>query len=180
MSAGFGVNRLVPASADSKVPAFGNDDFEARMPDTAQHLCGPIRRMVIHDNHVEFKISALNQGALSGVENCPLTIPNRDDNAGFYWKCFRCSRNFLEVRPQPGTDSFEMRRRDALHFDLVIAIARIHIVELLLIRRPCITHRRTVQRFRNPHDGVFSEILNRRSYSPPHFHVPSIPSVDSC
>ena len=75
--------------------------------------------MVIDDDHVEFEISALGEGALNGVENCPLAIPNRDDDAGFYRKCFRWSGNFLEVRLQPGADSFEMRRRDGLHFDLV-------------------------------------------------------------
>ena len=111
--------------------------------------------MVIDDDHVEFEISALDEGALNRVENCPLAILNRDDDAGFYWKRFCVSWNFLEVRLQPGADSFEMRRRNAFHFDLVVAIARIHIVELLLIRRPRINRRRAVQRFGNPHDGVF-------------------------
>src|SRR5208282_357369 len=111
--------------------------------------------MVIDDDYIEFEIGALDEGALNGVKNCPLAIPNRDNDAGFYWKCFRGSWNFLEVRLQPGADSFEMRRRDALHFDLVIAIARINIIELLLTRRPRINHRRAVQRFGNPHDGVF-------------------------
>src|SRR6266852_5772881 len=100
--------------------------------------------MVIDDDHIEVEISALDEGALNGVKNRPLTIPNRDDDAGFDWKCFRCSRNFLEVRLQPGTDSFEMRRCNALHFDLVIAIARIHIVELLLTRPLRINYRRAV------------------------------------
>ena len=48
-----------------------------------------------------------------------------------------------------------MRRRDALHFDLVVAIARIDIVELLLTRRTRISGRRGVHRLGNPHDGVF-------------------------
>src|SRR5216683_6008502 len=149
------VNRLVPASADSKVPAFGNDVFHPRIADTAQDFRRSIGRMIIDHDHIKFEISALGEGALNGVENCPLAIPNRDNDAGFYRKCFRRGWNALEVRLQPGANSFEMRRRDALHLDLIITIARIYIIELLLTRRPRIDHRRVVQRFGNPHDSVF-------------------------
>ena len=131
--------------------------------------------MVIDDDHIEFEISALGEGALNRVENCPLAIPNRDDDAGFYWKCLCCSRNFLEVRLQPCADSLEMRRRDALHFDLVIAIARIHIVELLLTCRPRINIDALYKGSGIRTMACFSEILNRRSYSPPHFQSLSIP-----
>src|ERR1022692_2571178 len=106
LSAGSGINRLVPASADSQVPAFRNDVFETRIADSAQDLGRPIRRMVIDDDHVEIEISSLNECALNGLENCPLPISNRYDDAGFHWKGFRCGWNFLEVRMQPGIDSF--------------------------------------------------------------------------
>ena len=129
--------------------------FNPRIADPAQDFRRPIGRMIIDDDHIEFEIGALGEGALNGVENCPLAILNRDDDAGFHRKRFRRGWNFLEARLQPGADSFEMRRRDAFHFDLVIAIARIHIIELLLTRRPRIDRRRAVQRFGNPHDGVF-------------------------
>src|ERR1700730_11969007 len=113
------VKRLVPASADSQVPALGNDVLNARIADTAQDFRRPIRRMVIDNDQIEFEIGALGQSALNGVENCPLAIPHRYDDAGFYRKCFRSNWNLIKVRRQPGADSFQMRRRDSLHFDLV-------------------------------------------------------------
>src|SRR5580700_1872503 len=103
--------------------------------------------MVIDDDQIEFEIRALRERTLNGFENSLLAIPDRDDYAGFHWKCFHGSRNFLEVRLQPGTDSFEMRCRNALHFNLVIAIARIHIIELPLTYRPRINYRCAIQRF---------------------------------
>ncbi len=121
--------------------AFGNNAFNPRIVDAAQDFCRPIRRMVIDDDYIEFEISALHEGALNGVEDCPLATSNRNHDAGFYGKCFRCGRNSLELRLQPRTDSFEMRGRDALHFDLIIAIERINIVELLFTGRPRINRR---------------------------------------
>src|SRR5207302_4385223 len=88
------------------------------------------------------------------VENGSLSIPYRYDDACFYRRGFRPIRHFLEARLEPGTDSFEMRRCHALHFNLVIAIARIHIIELLLAGRPHIGERRAVQRLRNSHDRM--------------------------
>jgi len=121
----------------------------------AQDFCRPIVRMVIDNDYVELEVSALDEGTLNGFENCPLAIPNRDDDAGLNWKKFSATGTSPNCGLQACTDSFEMGRRDALHFDLVVAIARIHIVELLLTRRPRINRRRVVQRFGNPHDGVF-------------------------
>src|SRR5579859_6396820 len=47
-----------------------------------------------------------------------------------------------------------MRGRDALHFDLVITIAWIHIIEMLFAGRPRINHRGAVQRFGDALDRV--------------------------
>ena len=80
--------------------------FETRIADTAQDFCRPIRRMVIDDDHIEFEIGALDEDALNGLENCSLAIPHRYDDTGFHRKCFRRGWNLLEVRLQPGADSF--------------------------------------------------------------------------
>src|SRR2546426_8014384 len=108
--------------------------------------------MVIKDDHIEVEIRALGESALYRVENGSLSIPYGYDDAGFYRKCSDPIRHSIEARLEPGTDSFEMRSRHALHFDLVIAIARIHIIELLLTGRPHIGHGGAVQRLRNSND----------------------------
>ena len=85
--------------------------------------------------------------------------------------------NFLEVRRQPGADSFQMRRRDA-------APSRFG-------NRDCADpHNRIAFHLSAAHQGstrytavresarrrVFPEILSLRSYNPPHFQVLSIPA----
>src|SRR5271167_1876725 len=74
LSAVAGVNRLVPASANSQVPAFGNDVLNARIDDSAQDFSRLIGRVVIDNDYVEIEISALDESASNGVENCPLAI----------------------------------------------------------------------------------------------------------
>ena len=63
--------------------------------------------MVIDDDHIEFEIGALGEGALYGVENRPLAISNRYDDAGFYRKCFRS-------RLEPFRSAAATRRRFVL------------------------------------------------------------------
>src|SRR6202044_2942255 len=87
LAAVLGVNRLIPASAYSQVPAFGNDVLDPRIADAAQNFGRPIGRMVVDDDDIEIEISALGEDALNGFENRPLAIANRDDDAGLYRKC---------------------------------------------------------------------------------------------
>ena len=58
LSAVARVNRLVPASADSEIPAFGNEVSDARIAHTAQDFRRAVGRMVIDDDYVEFEIGA--------------------------------------------------------------------------------------------------------------------------
>ncbi len=106
LSAVAGVNRFVPASADSQILASRNEVSDARIADTAQDFRRAIGRMVIDDDYIEFEIGALGEGALYGVQNRPLAISNRYDDAGLYRKCLCSGWNFFEVRLQPGADSF--------------------------------------------------------------------------
>src|SRR6266850_1341666 len=132
----IGINCLVPAPANSKIAALGKNVLEPRIAKPAQDFRGPVGRMVIDDDYVEVEIRALPESALHSVENGSLSIPHGYDDAGLYRRCSRPIRHFLEARLEPGTDSFQMRRCHALHFNLVVAIAWIHIIELLLTGRP--------------------------------------------
>src|SRR5260370_23361466 len=108
--------------------------------------------MVIDHNHVEVEIGVLAEGTLNRVDNDSFAISYGYDDAGFHQKRSCRKWNFLKARLEPHTDSFEMRRRDALHFDLVIAITLIHVIELLLPARPHIDHRRAVQQLGASHE----------------------------
>src|SRR5438067_10858195 len=150
----LGINRLVPASADAEITAFGNHVFEPRIAKPAQDFRGAVGRMIINDDNIEVEIRVLPENTLDGIENGSLSIPYRYDDACFYRKCPGRLRHFFEARLEPGTGSFEVRSCHPLHFDLVIAITRIHIIELLLTGRPHICDGRAVQRLRNSHDRV--------------------------
>ena len=100
---GGGPGRVVGAA----VHAQGLPALERESP---RDPAGPAVRggVVVDHDHVEFEISALSEGALNGVKNCPLAIPNRYDDAGSYRKFFRCVGNLFAHRGQPGADSVAM------------------------------------------------------------------------
>src|ERR1051326_2222405 len=110
--------------------------------------------MVVNHNHIELKIGLLTEHAPDGVDDCSLAISHRYNNAGFQWKFFSRSGNSFESWFQTSADSLEVRRRNLLHFDLVIAVTRIHIVELLLACGTRVGSRCAVQWFGNPYDGM--------------------------
>src|SRR5437763_1574887 len=106
--------------------------------------------MVIDYDNVEVESSFLEQRTLNGVENGSFAVPDRDNDARLHRKLFRHGRQGLETRFEPGADTLEMFGRNSLHFDLIIAILRIDIIELLLTCGPRIQNRCGIERLRNP------------------------------
>src|SRR5208282_2028220 len=74
LTAVAGVNRLVPASADTKVAAFGQDMLDPRIADAAQDFSRAIGGMVVDDDYIEIEISALGEDAFDCFEDCPIAI----------------------------------------------------------------------------------------------------------
>src|SRR6185369_14326326 len=128
--------------------------YKPRIAASPQQLTRSICRMVIHNDDVEVKAGLLSKHALNGIENRSLTIFYRNhDTVAPQELLVRC-RHGLKARLEPGADAFEMLRRDGFHFNLVIAILWIDVVELLLPGRPRVGDRCGIKRLGHAHDGT--------------------------
>src|SRR6267142_14938 len=97
--------------------------------------------MVIDNDDVKSEIGFLAKGTPHSLQNGSLAIPDRDDNAGVHGELLRRSGHLPECRLEICSDPLQMLRSDAFHLDLIVAITRIHIIELLLAGRPRIQNR---------------------------------------
>src|SRR5262249_19788100 len=119
-----GIDGFIPAASYPEISPRRNDMEEPRIGRTPQDLRRPIRRMVVHDYHVEAKIRLLIQNAPNRIKNRLLTVSNRYDDTRLDRKIFHRRRNRPETRLQERTRSFEIFRGNVFHLDLVIAVTR--------------------------------------------------------
>ena len=105
----------------------------------------------------------LRERAAHGVEDRPLAVPDRDDDAGLDRKVSPPRGNRLEARRQQRADPAEVLRREALHVHLVVAVPRVDVVELLFARRPRLPRGSPLERLGDPDEGRRSERRSRRS-----------------
>src|SRR5579885_110631 len=112
--------------------------YEMRIADAAKDFRRPVGGMIVYDYYIEVEIGALGERTPDGIMDGTLAVADRDDDAGFDRKWSGRRRNLVEARLQPCADALEMRRRDLFHLDLIIAIARIYIVELLFAGGPVV------------------------------------------
>jgi hypothetical protein len=111
--------------------------------------------MVIDHDDIEIEIRLLPQNALDGIEDRPLTIPDRNDNAGANRKPLGRNSGRLKLRLELSSGPLEMIGGNLLHFDLKASIFGIDVIELFLARRTYIGDGGGVQRFGNPNDRPF-------------------------
>src|SRR5205823_3192342 len=112
------MNRLIPATTDSKIAAFRNNVLKTRVRDASQDFCRPVGGVIVDHNDIEFKVTILVERTPDGFENRLFTILYRYDNAGFYRKCFCRGSDLLKIGFKPSADPPKMRCGDLLHFDL--------------------------------------------------------------
>ena len=67
---------------------------------------------------------------MDGIEDRSFAILHRYNDAGLDGKFLAGKGNFCESRLEPRTDTFQVPGGNPLHFDLIIAIAGIDIIEL--------------------------------------------------
>src|SRR5690349_14768542 len=100
--------------------------------------------MIVHDNNIETEIGPLIEDAVYRIEDGLFAISDRYDDTCFYRKCFVRSWNGVEIRLEPCRGSLQMRGSDALHFDLILAIPRIDVIELFFACGPHIRGGRAI------------------------------------
>src|SRR5207245_10827071 len=106
------------------------DLFQTLVSYCAQDVRFPIRRMVIDHDNVEIEIRTLAECALDGIKDRSFAILHGYNDAGLDGKFLAGKGNFREARLEPRTDTLQMAGGNLLHFDLIIAIAGIDIIEL--------------------------------------------------
>src|SRR5881396_3859316 len=143
---------FVPASADCQITTVGNDVFKTAVAYFAQDFRCPVRGMVIDHNNVEIEIGTLAECALDGIEDRSFAIFHGYNDAGLDGKFLAGKGNFREARLEPRTDTFQVPGGNLLHFDLIIAIPGIDIIELLQFGHTGFGAAGVVQRLRNSHD----------------------------
>ena len=131
------MNGLVPAAADTEIRALWDDMHQSFVVDTAQQFRGLVRRVVIDDDHVEPEVGLLLEGTVHGVADGLLTVIDGDDDGRLHIELL-----FVEVRTAVvggvdlRPDLLQMGGGRMFHLDLYLAIAGIHVVELLHARGP--------------------------------------------
>src|ERR1051326_8501014 len=100
--------------------------------------------MIVDNDDVETKIRLLVENAANRIENRLLAVSNGDDHTRLYRKVIGTGWNRLEARLEVRPHAFQVFGRDVFHFDLVNAVARIHVIELLLPGGPEIRQRSCV------------------------------------
>ena len=134
------MHRQVPAPTYAQVVALRDEMHQAfvLLCQPFQHLRGAIRTAVVDDDDVEAEIRLLCQGTAHGILDGLDPVPYRDDDTRLY------AIPVLVVHPhhvhlrrsQVGIDLAQVARGYPFHLNLPAAVARIHVVKLLLPAAP--------------------------------------------
>src|SRR5262245_31990048 len=119
---------------------------ETRVSDSPQDLRRSIGGMVVDNDHVVGKPCFLAERALNGVENRTFTIAYRNNDAGLNGVRRVTSRDGTKLGRQPRADATQMCGGYLLHFDLIIAVAGIDVIELSFAGWTRVHNRRDVKR----------------------------------
>ena len=107
--------------------------------ETTQQLGRLIGRVVINHYHIILKFGFLAQRAVNSVANGFFAIVNRYNHRCFYIKLLLVKvGTTIERGVDFGADGSQVSGGSMLHLYLYLAIAWVHIVELLLARRTCV------------------------------------------
>ena len=129
------VHGQVPASADTEIIPFRDNDFQPPVLDRGKFLRSPVGGMIVHDNDIVIEITFLRKCAMDGIGHRSDPVENGDDDGGGHLRLeIRVRADSPESRGNVGSDPLQMLRADFLHLYLDLSVARIHIVELLLSR----------------------------------------------
>ena len=107
--------------------------------DGLQQLGGFIRGVVVDHDDIIFEVRLLREGRVDGIADGLFAVVDGNHHRSLHIKLL-----LVEVRPtiirriDLGTDLLQMGCGGILHLYLHLAIAGIHIVELLHARGPCV------------------------------------------
>src|SRR5262245_30780062 len=127
---------------------------ETRITHATQDIGGAVGGVVVDNNDVKIEIRSLAESTLHGIQNCPVAILDWNHDAGATSKYIARSWHRFEFRLEPCPCAFQIVRDYAFHFDLVITIFGINIVELPLSRWTEVRRRCRIEWLGNSNDRI--------------------------
>ena len=129
------VYSCVPASAYSQVVALGDYMYKSLVVESTQQLCCSVSRVVVHHNNVELEFRLLTQCAVHRVADGLLAVVNGNNHRSLYVELLLVEVGCaIERWVDLCSDCGQMSRSGMLHLYLYLAVARVHVVKLLLAR----------------------------------------------
>ena len=131
------VDGRVPAAAYTQVGTFGHDVHQPRIVVLLEQFGGAVGGVVVHHYHIEVEGSLLREGRVDRILDGAHTVVDR-----YHYRGFTVEMLLLIVGSHivgsrhKGTEGTQMFRHGLLHLHLHLAVARVHIVELLLAAGP--------------------------------------------
>ena len=128
------VNSQVPASSYTQVGALGDEMYDPWiMGKFLNGFGGTIRTPIIYHHEVEGEICLLLQHTAYGITYGTHSVSDGYDHSGFHIECSLPQVNVVAlVTVQIGIDGTQVTCAGTLHLQLACAVARVHIVKLLL------------------------------------------------
>ena len=127
----------IPAAADTQVSALRNNMYQPFVVQTVQQLCRTVCRVIIDHNDIELEVGLLPECTAYGIEDGLLAVIDWDDDRSLDLEVlFVEIWSAIERRVYLGSDGSQMGSGGMLHLYLYLAVAGIHVVELLDTRSP--------------------------------------------
>ena len=131
-SAAVVVDSLVPAAADTKVCALGDDMHEALVMETTQQLSGMVSGVVVDHNDIILEARFLAEGRVHGIANGLLAVEDGDDDRSLHIELLFVEIGATVIRGvNLCPDLLQVGGGGLLHLDLHLAVAGVHVIELL-------------------------------------------------
>ena len=133
LSAESAVDGFVPASAYSQVGSLRNNLYQVVSFKFIQYFAGAVGRMVVHHDDVELETCLLFQGTLHGISHGLFAVEDGDDDRSLVFKLL-LTEVWLAVEGgvYQGAHLAQVLGACLFHLYLHLAVARVHIVKLLL------------------------------------------------
>ena len=127
----------IPTAANAKVAALRDDMDQSFVVHTIEKLRRLVSRVIIHHNDIKIEVSLLAKSTIDGIHDGLLAVVDRYHHRSLNVKVLLVQvRTPIERGINLCPNLCQVGRGGMLHFNLHLAVAGVHIIELLHPRGP--------------------------------------------